>query len=133
MKKTIGILLVVAVLAFSLTSCGGSGGGGNAISNLINKVTGNSSVDYSFTNKNFGYANGSANEVLLLFTSETAVTHRYNGVNHVGTYTAEKAKSGTLTITYTDGTAQYSKAFTFGDDGNKVTGVTIDGLVYSRY
>ena len=39
MKKTIGILLLAAFVAFSFTSCGG-GGGGSGLSSLINKVTG---------------------------------------------------------------------------------------------
>lgn len=131
MKKTIAILLIASFLAFSLTSCGGSGGG-SGISGVIDKITGKKTIDYSFANKNFGYGNGTPGEILFLFTSDTAVTHKYGGSNHVGTYTAEKAKTGTLTITYTDGTT-YSKPFSFGDDGNKVTGVTIDGLIYSRY
>ncbi len=139
MKKTIGILLVVAVLAFSLTSCGG-GGGGSGISGIIGRITGNTSnsITYSFANKNFGYQTGNANEKHFKFTSATAVTYTEGTVNSGGvttkngTYTDVSTKTGTLSITFSDGST-LSKPYEFTDDGNKITGVLIDGLAYTKY
>jgi len=59
MKKTIGILLLAAFVAFSFTSCGG-GGGGSGISDIINKVTGNTNDKASkdnFAGKRLGCDN----------------------------------------------------------------------------
>lgn len=56
MKKTISILLAAAFLAFTLTSCSGSGGG-SGISGLINSITGNNNDKANkdnFAGKNFG-------------------------------------------------------------------------------
>lgn len=130
MKKTIGILLLAAFVALSFTACSGGGGGG---SSFIDKITGKKTVEYGFANKNFGFKSGDAREAYFQFSSDTAVVHTFGGVAHPGTYTNVKEKSGVLNITYTDGTAAFSKAFTFTDDGNKVTGVMIDGLAYSTY
>ena len=56
MKKTITILLLAVFVAFSFTACGGGGGGGG-ISDIINKVTGNTNDKASkdnFAGKRFG-------------------------------------------------------------------------------
>ena len=139
MKKTIGILLLAAVLAFSLTSCGGGGGGGgNIITDALNKITGKSNITYGFANKNFGFQSGNANEEHFLFTSSTNVTYKV-GVNpqvtRQGTYTDVTTKTGTLTITFSDGQtpATISRTYEFTDDGNKVTGVKLNGLQFSKY
>lgn len=133
MKKTIGILLLAAFVALSFTSCGGSGGGG---SSFIDKITGKKTITYSFANKNFGYKTNDENEKHFKFTSATAVTYitgvGASAVTKTGTYTDVSTKTGTLNITFTDGTT-LSKAYEFTDDGNKVTGVKIDGLAYSTY
>lgn len=133
MKKTIGILLLAAFVVLSFTACSGGGGGG---SSFIDKITGKKTITYSFANKNFGYQTGDDREKRFLFTSATAVTYitgvGTSAVTKTGTYTDVSTKTGTLNITFTDGTT-LSKAYEFGDDGNKVTGVTIDGLVYSKY
>ncbi|MBO4729389.1 MAG: hypothetical protein J5631_13270 [Spirochaetaceae bacterium] len=137
MKKTIGILLLAVILVFSLTSCSGSGGG-NAITNAINKITGKSNLTYSFANTNFGFKSGNENEEHFRFTSSTAVTY-VKGVNppvtRTGTYTDVTTKTGTLTITFSDGQtpATISRAYEFTDDGNKVTGVKLDGLAFTKY
>ena len=136
MKKTIGILLLAAVLVFSLTSCGGGGGGSSGISGVINKITGKSnSITYSFANSNFGFKTGGANEEHFRFTSATAVSYTL-GVNppvtKIGTYTDVSTKSGALTITFTDGTT-LTRTYEFTDDGNKVTGVMLNGLAFTKY
>lgn len=67
MKKTIGILLLAAFVAFSFTSCGGGGGGGSGISGIINKITGNNNDKASkdnFAGKKFNcnvWGNGVTN------------------------------------------------------------------------
>ncbi len=138
MKKTIGILLLAVILVFSLTSCGGGGGGGNAITNAINKITGKSNLTYSFANTNFGFKSNNENEEHFRFTSSTAVTY-VKGVNppvtRTGTYTDVNTKTGTLTITFADGQtpATISRAYEFTDDGNKVTGVKLNGLAFTKY
>ena len=132
MKKTIGILLLAAFVALSFTACSGSGGG----SSFIDKITGKKTITYSFANKNFGYKTNDENEKHFKFTSATAVTYitgvGASAVTKTGTYTDVSTKTGTLNITFTDGTT-LSKAYEFTDDGNKVTGVKIDGLAYSTY
>ena len=136
MKKTIGILLLAVILVFSLTSCSGGGGGSSGISGVIDKITGKSNITYSFANKNFGYKTNNENEKHFKFTSSTNVTYitgvGASAVTKTGTYTDVSTKSGTLNITFTDGTT-LSKAYEFTDDGNKVTGVIIDTLRYSTY
>lgn len=132
MKKTIGILLLAAFVALSFTACSGGGGG----SSFIDKITGKKTITYSFANKNFGYKTNDENEKHFKFTSATAVTYitgvGASAVTKTGTYTDVSTKTGTLNITFTDGTT-LSKAYEFTDDGNKVTGVKIDGLAYSTY
>lgn len=133
MKKTIGILLLAAFVVLSFTACSGGGGGG---SSFIDKITGKKTITYSFANKNFGYKTNDENEKHFKFTSATAVTYitgaGASAVTKTGTYTDVSTKTGTLNITFTDGTT-LSKAYEFTDDGNKVTGVKIDGLAYSTY
>ena len=132
MKKTIGILLLAVFVALCFTACSGSGGG----SSIIDKLTGKKTITYSFANKNFGYKTNDANEKHFKFTSATAVTYitgvGASAVTKTRTYTDVSTKNGTLNITFTDGTT-LSKAYEFTDDGNKVTGVMIDGLAYSTY
>lgn len=133
MKKTIGILLLAAFVALSFTACSGSGGGGGS---FIDKITGKKTVDYSLANKNFGYKSNNANEEHFRFTSATTVTHVKGvspAVTKEGTYTDPKTKTGSFTITYSDGTPALTKSFTLNDDGNNVTGMMIDGLSYSKY
>ncbi|MBR4825571.1 MAG: hypothetical protein IKZ86_12315 [Spirochaetaceae bacterium] len=138
MKKTIGILLLAVILVFSLTSCSGGGGGSSGISGVINKITGKSNITYSFANSNFGFKTNNANEEHFKFTSSTAVTYIHGvspAVTRTGTYTDVSTKSGTLTITFADGQtpATISRAYEFTDDGNKVTGVKLDGLAFTKY
>lgn len=135
MKKAIGILLLAVILVFSLTSCGGGGGGGSGISGVIDKITGKKNVTYSFANSNFGFKTGGANEEHFRFTSATTVSYTL-GVNppvtKIGTYTDVSTKSGALTITFTDGTT-LTRTYEFTDDGNKVTGVMLNGLAFTKY
>lgn len=132
MKKTIGILLLAAFVALSFTACSGSGGGG---SSFIDKITGKKTITYSFANSNFGFKTGGANEEHFRFTSATAVSYTLGvnpGVTKTGTYTDVSTKSGTLTITFTDGTT-LSRTYEFTDDGNKITGVNLNGLAFTKY
>ena len=135
MKKTIGILLLAAFVVLSFTACSGGGGGG---SSFIDKITGKKTITYSFANKNFGFQSKNDNEEHFKFTSATNVTYikGFNSpVTRTGTYTDVSTKSGTLTITFTDGQtpATLSRTYEFTDDGNKITGVNLNGLAFTKY
>lgn len=124
--KKLSKILVLLILAALLFSCGGSGGG-SGLSNLFNN---NSSHNYSFKNRNF--SNDHSGDALEMFVfGDGTVTHTIgagtaNGgthepIVHSGTYTESGNKTGTLTITYNDGTAQFSKAYTYGETGHDFT------------
>lgn len=126
--KKLSKILVLLILAALLFSCSGSGGG-SGLSNLFNN---NSSHNYSFAGRNFGFKTGNpATEVLFVFTDATNVKHTYNGVEHAGTYTDPNSKTGTLKITYTDTSIPvYEKQYTFADDGHSFN---MDGKPFTFY
>lgn len=88
MKKTIGILLLAAFVAFSFTSCGGSGGG-SGISSVINKITGknDNASKNNFAGRNFGdygmWVDDSTKPTMFQFGSgdSNAVTVTLEGVS----------------------------------------------------
>lgn len=127
MKKTIAILLIASFLAFSLTSCSGSGGG-SGISGLINSITGNNNDKANkdnFAGKNFGdggpiWGSGGATNFLFGASGTGTVTVSLEGVDKGAcTYNKPTGLSNvTLEIKDSGGTVIFNQVVNFDNEAH---------------